>query len=293
LNYGKENQETVKQNQTMTTSYQIIPTGRVWVDPGGPFGLVPRLLWKKYQIPNEQGLLPMDLNSLLIYSDGKSILVDTGLGDKLDQKAAYNWGLEYPQGTLLENLATFGVQPRDVDIVINTHLHSDHCGGNTRIVDGKLQPTFPRARHLVQRMEWADAMNPNVRTRNTYLKNNFLPIWTQGLFHFLRGDTQVTNNVRAVITPGHTPGHQSIIIETEKRPVIFLGDLASYAVNMERSAWVTAYDVEPLETITTKQYWQSWALKHDAFLVFEHDTTLPLGRLVRNEKGRLQVLGIN
>ncbi|MBN2500207.1 MAG: MBL fold metallo-hydrolase [Anaerolineales bacterium] len=269
--------------------WHVIRTGRVWVDPGGPFGLVPRPLWEKYQTPDEHGRVPMDLNCLLVFSDDKIILIDNGLGDKLDERARQNWGLEYPHGTLLENLAKHGIQAEEVDIMIDTHLHSDHCSGNTRLTDGETQPTFPNAQYIVQRLEWADAMHPNVRTRNTYLPENFVPVWEKGLFRFLRGDTQITSHVRCVLTRGHTRGHQCVLIEGAESPILFMADLASYAVNMTRQAWVTAYDVEPLETIATKSIWQAWALEHDALLIFQHDTTMTAGKLYKDDKGRLQL----
>jgi len=269
--------------------WHIIPTGRVWVDPGGPFGLVPQPLWRKHQTPDEHGRVPMDLNCLLIQTEGQRILVDCGLGDKLSPKAQRNWGIEWPHGTLRENLAKLGVAPQDVDLVIDTHLHSDHCGGNTTLIEGQPRPTFPNAEYLVQRVEWADAMHPDLRTRNTYLPENYRPVWQAGQFRFLHGDTKIVNGVRCVVTPGHTRGHQVVIVETAKAPVLFVADLASYAVHMERAAWVTAYDIAPLENITTKQRWQAWALEHQALLVFEHDTTLRLGKLEKDDDGRLNV----
>lgn len=269
--------------------WQIIPTGRVWVDPGGPFGLVPRTLWQRHRPANEHNLVPMDLNCLLIHSNGKVILVDTGLGDKLSPKAQRNWNLSHPHGTLLENLAKAGVGPRDVDVVIDTHLHSDHCGGNTCIIDGRVSPTFPRAEYLVQRMEWADAMHPDARTRGTYLLENYRPVWESGQFHFLHGDTQVTDEVHCVLTRGHTRGHQSVILTGGDQPIMFVADLATYAVHMARQAWVTAYDVEPLENIATKAHWQTWALENNALLVFEHDTHTPLGQLTRDKNNRTAI----
>lgn len=269
--------------------WHVIPTGRVWVDPGGAFGLVPRTLWSKYQTPNADGLIPMSLNCLLIISDGKTILVDTGLGDKLKEKGIRQWGLEHPEGTMLENLAGHGVRAEDVDIVIDTHLHADHCSGNTTMRDGQVIPTFPNAEYWVQSLEWADAMHTDTRTRATYLSENFVPIWEAGKFRFLHGDTQVTKDVRCVVTPGHTRGLQCVLIEGGPRPVMYVTDLSSYAAHMERSAWVTAYDVEPLETIRTKAYWQKWALENNALLIFEHDTTMTVGELVKDEEGKLKV----
>lgn len=272
--------------------WQIIPSGRVWVDPGGPFGLVPQALWSRYQSTNEQGLVPMNLHCLLVHSDGQTILVDNGLGDKLSVKAQQQWNIEYPDGSLIENLAKAGVKPEDVDIMLDTHLHSDHCGGNTTMRDGKIIPTFPNAEYIVQRLEWADAMHPDARTRSTYLLENYEAVWTAGQFRFLNGDTQITSEVRVAVTPGHTRGHQVVVIETDDRPLMYVADLATFAAHLERQAWVTAYDVEPLENIRTKADWQQWALDNRALLIFEHDTTMPLGELTKDEGGRMKVVPV-
>lgn len=273
--------------------WHIVRTGRVLVDAGGPFGLVPRALWSKKLKPDEHNHVPMDLNCLLVHSDGKVILVDNGLGDKLDKRGRRNWSIQYPDGTLLGNLKELGVAPEDVDIVIDTHLHWDHCGGNTRIEDGEVVPTFPRAEYLVQYIEWAQAMQPDARTRATYLLDNYRPIWERSQYRFLYGDTHVTDEVRCVVTRGHTRAHQSVIIEGGETPVMYLADLSSYAVHFARAAWVTAYDVEPLETIATKQRWQAWALENNSTLVFEHDTQIPLGRLVKDQEGKLRIQSLH
>ncbi len=270
----------------------IISTGQVWVDPGGPFGLVPESLWKRHHTVNDRHLLPMELNCLLIKSEGQNILVDNGLGDKLNEKTKRQWNLEYPQGTLNENLANLGLKPEDIDIVLDTHLHADHCGGNTTLIDGSVIPSFPNAEYWVQSIEWGDAMNPDARTSSTYLADNYVPIWEAGQFRFLVGDARVTKDVQCVVTPGHTRGHQCILIEGGKRPMLYVADLASFAIHFQRSAWVTAFDVEPLETIRTKSKWQDWALDNHALLFFEHDPTMRVGELVKDGDGRLQILAI-
>jgi glyoxylase-like metal-dependent hydrolase (beta-lactamase superfamily II) len=272
--------------------WKIIPSGRVWVDPGGPFGLVPEVLWKRRQKANEKHLLPMDLNCLLVRSEGKTILVDCGLGDKLNEKTQRQWNLEFPDGNLLDNLAKQDVKAEDVDIVLDTHLHSDHCGGNTTFDGENVVPTFPNAEYWVQRLEWADAMNPDMRTRSTYLAENFVPIWERGQYRFLHGDAEVTKEVRCVVAPGHTRGHQCILLEGDDAPALYVADLATFAVHMERAGWVTAYDVEPLENIRSKQKWQKWAIENEATLIFEHDTTMTAGKLNKADDGRLSIRAI-
>lgn len=269
--------------------WHILPTGRVWVEPGGAFGLVPEPLWGKHQQLDDRRRAPMDLNSLLIFSEGKTILVDNGLGHKLPPKAIEQWGLEWPEGTLEDNLAKHGLTPNDIDIVINTHLHADHCSGNTILSEGGVSPAFLNAKYFVQRLEFADASHPNSRTRATYIAENFIPVWERGQYTFLHGDTSITKHVSCILTRGHTRGHQAIMLRDEHGPALFVSDLASYAVHFARQAWVTAYDIEPLETIQTKQHWRKWAIETKARLIFQHDTQTRIGRLIEKEDGAIRM----
>jgi glyoxylase-like metal-dependent hydrolase (beta-lactamase superfamily II) len=218
----------------------------------------------------------MSLNCLLIHSQGRTILVDTGYGGKLPAKRRDILALERDPG-LPAALREVAVGAEDVDIVINTHLHSDHCGGNTTTTAGHLAATYPRAEYWIQRLEWADALFPDERTRGTYLAENLRPIEAQ--VRLLSGDTQVTSEVRCMVTRGHTRAHQSVIIESEGQTAIYLADLAPFAVHLERLAWIPAYDVEPLETLETKRRLRRFALERDALLFFEHDPSLVAGRL--------------
>lgn len=268
--------------------FHLVSDGVFWGDAGGAFGLVPKVLWEKVIQPDALNRVPFALNCLLVRSQGKTILVDTGMGDKFTAEERAQWNLERPEGGLLQALARLGVSPADVDIVINTHLHADHCGGNTCLQDGQPVAAFPNAEYWVQRLEYAEACFPNERTRATYIAANFRPLEASGQLRLLNGDTRVTSEVRTVITRGHTRAHQSVILETGGDPVLYVADMASFAVHFERLAWLTAYDVEPLENLETKRSWQRWALEHNALLIFEHDVHVPMGRLVERE-GKLHV----
>ena len=259
--------------------YHLVSDGVCWVDGGGAFGLVPRTIWERKLPPDDQNRIPVAITSLLIRSEGQLILIDTGYGRKLSDKMWRNAGLERPQGDLLDALARLGVQPEDIDLVLNTHLHLDHCGGNTILHNDTLVPTFPNARYLIQRLEWADAIAPNERTRATYIAENFLPLQASGQLELINGDTRLTGQVRTAIARGHTRAHQVVILESNGEAALFLADLATLHYHIERLAWVTAYDVEPLESIETKRYWQWWAVDHDALLIFQHDTQVPLAKL--------------
>lgn len=261
---------------------EFINDGRVQSDVGGVFGLVPRALWSRYVQADEQNCIPADHRCLLVRAGGKTIVVETGLGTRLTPKRIEQLGLVRPQGSLVDGLGRLGVSPGEVDLVINTHLHADHCGGNVRPDGDRLVPTFPNAEYWVQRLEYADAAFPNERTQATYLAENFAPLYAAGQMRLLNGETEVVPGMRCVVTPGHTRGHQSIVFEQGGQSALFVADLAILSVHFVNLAWTSAYDVEPLVTLETKRAWQQWALAHDASLLFGHDPDMPAGRLVRD-----------
>lgn len=259
-----------------------ISDGRWWQDAGAHFGVVPRVLWEPIIGLDERHRVPMALNCLLIRSAGKTILVDTGLGSKLSAKERDRFGFHSSHG-LVGELQQKGFAPEDVDIVINTHLHSDHCGGNTILnSDGNPRPTFPRAEYWIQRLEWADARYPNERTSRAYLPENLLPLEEEGQLSLLRGDTSVTDEVRCVVTRGHTRAHQSVVISSRGETAIYLGDVAPWKENIERLAWTPAVDELPLENMETKRSIRRWALEQQALLLFEHDPRIAAGYLRRS-----------
>jgi glyoxylase-like metal-dependent hydrolase (beta-lactamase superfamily II) len=261
----------------------IVSDGTYWEDGGGLFGLVPKALWEKVRTPDERNRLPFHLRCLLIETPEQRVLVDTGYGDKLSEKARSSISLE-GERRLLHSLEKLGVGPLDVDLVVNTHLHADHCGGNTRVEDGELVATFPWATYCVQRLELADASFPNERTRGTYHAENFEPLHRSGQLRILWGDTRLTPEIRVVITPGHTRAHQCVVVESQGQTAIFLGDLASWPIHMERLAWIPAYDLEPMVSIETKRNMAHWAIEKRALLIFEHHPEVIAGYLHPTER---------
>jgi glyoxylase-like metal-dependent hydrolase (beta-lactamase superfamily II) len=235
----------------------------------------------------------MALRCLLVHTPHATILVDAGMGDKVTREMAeqQNFALERPNGWLVDDLAHYGVKPTDVDLVILTHLHADHCGGSTRTLDGQLVPTFSRAKYWVQQREWDDAHQPIERTRATYLGANFDPLEASGQLCLLNGDALITHGVRVAVAPGHTAGMQAIVIEPpgSGQVVVFLSDLAFFRWHLERLAWVSAYDLDPMTTIETKRRWQRWLAERQAIIVFQHDPQVPVGRLVEQD-GRYTVI---
>jgi glyoxylase-like metal-dependent hydrolase (beta-lactamase superfamily II) len=263
----------------------LISDGLFWTDGGAAFGVVPRTVWEKVIRPDAQHRIPMELWSLLIESTEGLILVDTGHGHRLSPKRREQLGV-VDDLRVDRRLADLGFTPADVTLVINTHLHADHCGGNLAAgSDGQLLPAFPNATYLMQRLELADATYPNERTRNAYVCENFLPLVNLcqgsegGIVRVLSGDTRLTPEVQVKVTPGHTRAHQVVVVESAGEAGVFLGDVAGLAVHLERLAWVPAFDVEPLVSMETKRALRDWAWRQNALLFFQHDSALPAGRL--------------
>ncbi len=268
----------------------IVTDGVVYWDGGGLFGLTPKALWQRIIKPDEYNRVPMVLRCLLIEAGDKRILVDTGIGDKLPEKARRYISLE-GHDRLVSDLAGIGVRPEDVDIVVLTHLHSDHCGGNTRFDEaGNVVPTFPNAEYWIQARELADATFPNERTRGTYFRENFEPLAQTGQLRIIDGDTDVVPGVWTTLTPGHTTSHQSIVIEGGGETAIFLADAVSWGAFFEHLSWVPAYDLDPMTSIHTKKRLARWALRSDAWLIFQHDARFAVGKLQEDEAGHYRVL---
>jgi glyoxylase-like metal-dependent hydrolase (beta-lactamase superfamily II) len=265
----------------------LVSDGVFWTDGGTNFGVVPKTLWERVIQPDELNRIPMQLRCLLIESDAGLILVDTGYGDKLAPRRLDALNL-HGSFRLGGELATLGYKPEDVAVVVNTHLHGDHAGGNTKFAeDGSAVPAFPNATYMAQRLELADATYPNERTRNAYFPENFLPLGNlcrgnqDVMLQVLNGDTQITDSVRTLTTPGHTRAHQAVIVESAGETAIFLADAVPWAVTFEKLAWVAAFDVEPLVSMETKRSLRDWAWRKEALLFFQHDPLMGAGRLER------------
>ena len=264
-----------------------------YMDPGGLFGLVPRALWSRRYRADERHLIKTATHNLLIRSAGINIIVDTGFGNSLTNSQRRFLRIENADGTH-EGLNALGIAPDDIGIVVDTHLHDDHCTGNFRLdAAGERAPAFPNAQYIVQRREYEDATNLNERTRATYRPDNYVPLYDSGQLSLLDGDSEIAPGVSAVLTPGHTPGHMSIRIESAGASAAFLCDMASLAVHFERLAWMSAFDVEPLVTLETKRRWQRWARETNALLIFPHDASTPVGRLTLDEQDRPTVQPVN
>jgi glyoxylase-like metal-dependent hydrolase (beta-lactamase superfamily II) len=268
----------------------ILNDGIFRLDGGSVFGRVPRTLWEKVVAPDHFNRIPAALNSILLHAGGKLVLLETGYGDKLSTKEQEIFGLIRPQGTLLDQLAILGIRPADIAIVINTHLHGDHAGWNTRRPPdgsaGEAVPTFPNARYIVQRKEWEDAAHPDELTAPGYPPANFAPLQSRGVLDLVEGEVRFLPEIRLVPTPGHTAGHQSIWLESGGAAALFTGDAAIHASHLERINWVGAVDNFPITSVATKRRLVEEIMGRRASVVVTHHPFPGLGVLVQPEGER-------
>jgi glyoxylase-like metal-dependent hydrolase (beta-lactamase superfamily II) len=266
----------------------LIQAGGQRLDGGAMFGVVPKPLWERRIPADERNRIALGMRCVLIRHPSGLVLVDTGAGNKETEKFNDIYGLENAGGggrTLLEDgLREAGVSPEDVDIVIDTHLHFDHAGGNTFVdPDGKVAPAFPRAEYVVQRREYEFAKNANERTTASYFPRNYEPVREAGRLRLLDGDEEILPGISVLRTPGHTPGHQSVLIASGAERAFFPADLIPTAAHLPLP-WIMGYDVEPLVTLETKRRVLARAMQEDWLLIFEHDAVHSTGRLEHDGK---------
>lgn len=266
-----------------------IQAGGQQLDGGAMFGVVPKTLWSRRIAADDKNRIPMGMRCLLIEHDDGLILVDTGVGNKETEKFHDIYGIENAgeEGrTALEaGIAKAGFSPADVGLVINTHLHFDHAGGNTwRDPGGQTLATFPNARYVVQRGEYDYALRANERTSASYFPHNWDAIFAAERFDLLEGDRELRPGVSVRLTPGHTPFHQSVVLRSGGETLCFLGDVVPTAHHLPLP-WIMGYDVEPLVTLESKRSLLAEALRDDWQVVFEHDAHVGFGRIAHDGKG--------
>ncbi len=259
----------------------LVSDGTFWLDGGAMFGIVPKVLWNKLNPADALNRIKLGLNCLLIQTKEKKVLVDTGVGKNLDVKFREIYRIER-DSCLIESLGNLGVQPEDIDFVINTHLHFDHCGGNTIEVNGDYIPTFPHAKYVIQKQEWHDATNTNERTKASYAQENFLPVEASGQLLLVDGNTELLPGISVVVTNGHTRGHQSVIIESEDKKSIYFGDLIPTSSHI-KIPYIMGYDLFPIDVIEKKREILGRVIKERWLLIFEHDSENPCGYLIEQE----------
>lgn len=256
---------------------ELVSDGLFGLDGGAMFGVVPRTLWERRMPPDDRNRIRLALNCWLIRAAGRTLLVETGAGDKWDARRRDIYALE-GAGRLLEALAARGVAPEQVDFVINTHLHFDHCGWNTRRAGDRVVPTFPRARYVVQRGELEHARRPTERDRASYLPENFEPVAEAGQWWEVEGEVEVVPGVRVVPVPGHTRDMQCVLLEGSRLRACILADLVPTTAHLPY-AWIMAYDLYPMLTLYNRKRWLPRLAREGWLCLFVHDPAVPAATL--------------
>jgi glyoxylase-like metal-dependent hydrolase (beta-lactamase superfamily II) len=260
----------------------VISDGNYWLDGGAMFGVVPKVMWERKFAADELNRLRVGLNSLLIRSDERTVLVETGIGNKLPEKSKK---IHENEERLLLSLEEAGVAPEDVDIVINTHLHFDHCGWNTMLKNGKVVPTFPRAKYYFQRGEWEHGQRQLERDRVSYISDNYNPLIENGQAEMIVGDRLIAPGISVKLFPGHTANMQAVIVESQGKRACYISDLIPTTAHLDVT-WVMAYDLFPLDTIENRKRFYADAVPDNWLVVFTHDPVTPWAYVEDRGNGR-------
>ncbi len=263
--------------------------GTYLLDGGAMFGVVPKPLWQKRATPDEENRILLGLNTAIVRTGQHTVLIETGIGNKQSAKMRE---IHRNQELLPRSLAAAGVAPEDVDIVINTHLHFDHCGWNTTVhPDGRVEPTFPKARYFAHRGEVEHGHLQLDRDRVSYLSANYDPLISNGQMtlvddEWLRRDPFVCEGVSLELYPGHTAHMLGVHVESAGRHACYIGDLIPTSAHLEPT-WVMGYDLAPLETIAQRKRFYERAIPERWMVLFTHDHRCPAAFVVRDERGKL------
>ncbi len=265
-------------------SVHIIDSGFLGLDGGAMFGIVPKPLWEKTNPADEMNRIKLATRNLLLISDSKKILVDTGMGNKWDEKNKKIYAIEQESSSLISSLAGLNLKPADITDVILTHLHFDHTGGSTVNNNGKLEPAFPNAAYYVQKQNYQWAVNPSERDKGSYIKENFVPLKEAGVLMQIEGEKQFDDEIDFIIVNGHTFGQQLLKLSDSSNTFLYCCDLFPTTAHLPLP-YVMGYDLQPLVTVEEKKRILTQALDEEWKLFFEHDPDTAYATLTDTQKG--------
>ena len=262
---------------------KIIESGFFALDGGAMFGIVPKPLWEIANPPDIENRIKLATRNLLLEDGNKKILIDTGMGTKWNKKMKEIYSIS-EEITIESALADNGVKAEDISDVILTHLHFDHTGGSTKNENGKTVPSFPNAKYYVQKQNFDWAINPSDRDRGSYLKENFLSLFEEGVLNFIYGEEEFDDEIKFIVVNGHTFGQQLIKISDSANTFLYCCDLFP-SISHIPIPYVMGYDLQPLVTVSEKQKILKQAINESWKLFFEHDPDTAFVTLKETEKG--------
>jgi glyoxylase-like metal-dependent hydrolase (beta-lactamase superfamily II) len=254
------------------------------LDGGAYFSVVPKTLWSKKLPPDENNRVPSGLNSVLIRTGDKNIVIETGIGNKLPEKMAQIYG---QPAKLLDSLHAAGLAPEDVDIVINSHLHFDHCGWNTIRQNGSVRPTFPNAKYYAQEGEWQHA-HEDQRDSVSFFTENYDPLVESGQMQLLRGSAEIVPGISVEVYPGHTRDMQAIYVRGGGKTACYISDLIPTSSHLDLY-WLMSFDLYPVQSVESRKRFYSRALPENWLVMFTHDHQIPWAYLQKDERGKIAV----
>jgi glyoxylase-like metal-dependent hydrolase (beta-lactamase superfamily II) len=262
----------------------IVSDGTYYLDAGGLFGVVPKPLWQKKVSADALNRIPVGTNSVLVHAAGKTVLIETGIGNKLPEKLAKIYDAK---AQLLREFEAIGVDRKKIDIVINSHLHFDHCGWNTfRNDGGEVEPTFPNATYYAQRGEWEHGSRQLERDKVSYISDNYDPLIRSGQMRLFDGDAEIMPGISVALYPGHTRNMQAIMLESGGEKACYISDLIPTTWHLDLT-WVMSYDLYPLDTIENRKRFYAKSIPEKWLVIFTHDHEIPWAYLERDSSGRI------
>lgn len=270
---------------------EIIPDTEFHLDGGAMFGVIPRALWAQVCPPDDQNRIRMNMNCVFIEAGEENILIETGIGEKWSQKLLSMYGIQR-QRTLADTLRTqAGASPEDVTIVVNTHLHFDHAGGNTKLADdGSVVPAFPNARYLISQDELKHAEGPTERDRASYLPENWRPVREAGQLEAIESTHEVVPGLTLETYPGHNRSMQCWRLVRGGKTLFGFADLVPMRAHL-RYPWIMGYDLYPVDTLEAKKALLPKAAEESWLCLFYHDPDEPLCRLLEVD-GKLTTIPV-
>ena len=247
----------------------IIESGSFGLDGGAMFGIIPKPLWQRTNLPDEANRVRLSTRHLLLESESKKILIDTGMGSKWDDKARNIYAID-ENSSMNSVLAQRGLKTEDITDVILTHLHFDHTGGSTIMKNGKLEPAFPNAKYYVQKQNFDWARNASDRDKGSYIKENFIPLFEEGVLNFIIGNAKFDDEIEMIVINGHTFGQQMVKISDSSNTILFCADLMPFVSHIPLP-YIMGYDLQPLVTLEEKKKYLKMAVDENWRLFFGHD----------------------
>lgn len=262
---------------------QFIQTGLFALDGGAMFGIIPKPLWEKSNPPDEKNRIKLGAKSILLESDSRKILVDTGIGSTWDEKFLKIYDVQFHNNNLFDELNKVNIKPDEITDVILTHLHFDHTGGSVIEQNGKMIPAFPNADYHVQKEHFDWALNPSDRDRGSFIKNRFVPLAEEGVLKFIN-DKYFDDEIEFIKVYGHTIGMQLIKIFDSSNTILYCADLVPTSSHVP-VPYVMGYDIQPLNTVKEKNELFPMAVEEEWKLIFEHDPKILAATINKTEKG--------